>query len=117
MAWAPSKEIPQIEHGNRRERKVLAAPEAEALGVGEVVDGGRACRRDVDDAGARQGVLEPQARAALLRGGLVATLALAAGCVLHGVALVEDDHSIEIGAQPIDDLPDARNLLVTRVGA
>src|SRR3546814_9012413 len=82
------------ELGPRRERKVLAAPEAEALGVGEVVDGGRACRRDVDDAGARQGVLEPQARAALLRGGLVATLALAAGCVLHGVALVEDDHSI-----------------------
>src|SRR3546814_4041901 len=58
------------ELGPRRERKVLAAPEAEALGVGEVVDGGRACRRDVDDAGARQGVLEPQARAALLRGGL-----------------------------------------------
>src|SRR3546814_2333336 len=42
------------ELGPRRERKVLAAPEAEALGVGEVVDGGRACRRDVDDAGARQ---------------------------------------------------------------
>src|SRR3546814_18362013 len=39
------------ELGPRRERKVLAAPEAEALGVGEVVDGGRACRRDVDDEG------------------------------------------------------------------
>ena len=74
-------------------------------------------RRDIDDAGVRQRVLKPQAGAALLRGGLVAAFALAAGGVLHGVALVEDDHAVEIGAQPFDDLPDARNLLVARVGA
>ena len=50
-------------------------------------------------------------------GGLVAAFALAAGGVLHGVALVEDDDAVEIGAQPFDDLLDARNLLVARVGA
>jgi hypothetical protein len=75
------------------------------------VDRGGAGRRDIDDAGVRQRVLEAQARAALLRGGLVAALALAAGGVLHGVALVENDHSVEVGAQPFDDLADARNLL------
>ena len=105
------------ELGAGGEREILAAPEAEPLGVGEIVDRGGAGRRDIDDAGVRQGMLEAQARAALLRGGLVAAFALAAGGVLHGVALVEDDHSVEIGAQPFDDLPDARNLLVARVGA
>ena len=61
-------------------------------------------------------MLEPQARAPLLRGRLVAALALAADRVLHGVALVEDDHSVEIGAQPFDDLPDARKLFSALIG-
>ena len=105
------------ELGAGGEREILAAPEAEPLGVGEIVDGGGAGRGDIDDAGVRQGVLEPQARAALLRGGLVAAFALAADGVLHGVALVENDHSVEVGAQPFDDLPDARKLLAALVGA
>ena len=105
------------ELGAGGEREVLAAPQAEPLGIGEIVDRGGAGRRDVDDAGIRQRVLEPQARAALLRRRLVAALALAAGGVLHGVALVEDDHAVEVGAQPFDDLPDARNLLLALVGA
>ena len=105
------------ELGAGGEREILAAPEAEPLGVGEIVDRGGAGRGDIDDAGVRQGVLEPQARAALLRGGLVAAFALAAGGVLHGVALVENDHSVEVGAQPFDDLPDARKLLAALVGA
>jgi hypothetical protein len=46
--------------------------------------------------GIRQTVLEARPRAPLLRGGLVASLALAAHRVLHGVTLVEDDHSVEI---------------------
>ena len=62
-------------------------------------------------------MLQAQARAPLLRGGDVAAFALAAAGVLHGMALVENDHSVEIGAQPIDDLPDARNLLAALVGA
>jgi len=61
-------------------------------------------------------VLEPQARSALLGGRLVAAFALAANRVLHGVALVEDDHSIEVGAQPFNDLPDARKLFCALVG-
>ncbi len=77
--------------------------------------GGAGCG-DVDYAGVRQRVLEPQARTPLLRRRLVTPLALAANRVLHGVALVEDDHSVEIGAQPFDDLPDARKLFSALVG-
>jgi hypothetical protein len=62
-------------------------------------------------------VLEPEARASLLRRCLLAALALAADGVLHGVGFVEDDHSVEIGGQPFDDLPDARKLLAAFVGA
>ncbi len=105
------------EFGARGEREILAAPEAEPLGIGEIVDGGGAGRGDIDDARVRQRVLQAQAGAALLRGGLVAALAFAAGGVLHGVALVENDHSVEIGAQPFDDLLDARSLLAALVGA
>jgi hypothetical protein len=59
---------------------------------------------------------KPQARTTLLRGGDVATFALAAGGILHGVALVENDYSVEIGAQPFEDLLDARKLLAAVVG-
>ena len=100
----------------RGEGKILTTPQAEPLGVGEIVHRGRARSRDVEHARIRQRVLQAQARAPLLRGGLVAAFALAAGGVLHGMALVEDDHSVEIGAQPIDDLAHAGNLLVARVG-
>src|SRR6516165_11152421 len=62
-------------------------------------------------------MLEPQARTPLLRGRLITPFALAAHRVLHGVALVEDDHSVEIGAQPFDDLTDARKLFSALVGA
>src|SRR3546814_8941258 len=68
-------------------------------------------RRDIDDAGIGQGVLEPQTGAALLRERLLAALALTAGGVGHRVRLVEDDHAVEVGAQPVDDLLDAANLL------
>ena len=98
------------------EGEILAAPEAEPLGIGEVVDGGGAGRRDIDDARVRQGVLQAQARTALLRGRDIAAFSLAATGVLHGVALVENDHSVEVGAQPFDDLPDARKLLAAVVG-
>ncbi len=104
------------ELGTGGERKVGAAPKAEALGISEIVDRGCARRRHIDHAGIRQRVLESQARAPLLRGRLVTTLALAPDRILHGVALVEDDHSVEVRAQPFDDLPDARKLLATLVG-
>ena len=37
--------------------------------------------------------------------------------ILHGMALVEDNGSIEIGPQPFDDLLDAGNLLAPVIGA
>ena len=80
------------------------------------MDRRRAGGRHVEHSCVRQGVLKAQARTPLLRRRLVAALALAPCGILHGVALVEDNDSIETGAQPIDDLPHARNLLVTRVG-
>src|SRR4026209_1799975 len=40
-------------------------------------------------------MLKAQAGAALLRRGLLAALGLAARGILHGVALVEDDHAVE----------------------
>src|SRR5205823_1211008 len=45
------------ELATRRERKVLAAPQPEALGVGEIMNRGGAGRRDIDDAGVRQSML------------------------------------------------------------
>ena len=105
------------ELGPRGEGEILAAPEAEPLGIGEIVDRGRAGRRDIDYARVRQRMLKPESRTPLLRGRLVAAFSLPAGRVLHGMALVENDDPVEVGAQPFNDLPDARNLLVPRVGA
>ena len=104
------------EFGPRAEREVFAAPEAEPLCIGEIMDRGGAGRGDIDHARVRQGALEPQARASLLRGGDIAAFSLAAAGILHGMAFVEDDDSIEIGAQPIHDLPHPRNLLAAVVG-
>ena len=101
----------------RGEGKIRAAPEAEALGIGEVLHAGGPRRRDIDDARIGQRVLEPEARASLLRRGLVAALALSAAGVRHGVAFVEDDDAIEIRAEPVDDLLHARRFLGALVGA
>ena len=57
------------EFGAGGEGEILAAPQAEALRVSQVLDLGRAGGGDVDDAGLGQSVLQPQACAALLRGG------------------------------------------------
>ncbi len=62
-------------------------------------------------------MLEPKPRASLLRGHLVTALALASNGVLHRMRLVENDHSVKTGAQPFDDLPDARKLLAALVAA
>jgi hypothetical protein len=94
--------------GPGREREILAAPEAETLSISEIVDGGGAGRRDVGDAGVRERVLETKPGAALLRGGDIATFTLATSSILHRVRLVENHRSIEIGAQPFNDLLDAR---------
>ena len=46
----------------RGERKVLAAPQAEPLRIGEIVNRGGAGRRHIDDARIRQRVLQAQVR-------------------------------------------------------
>ena len=99
-----------------RERKVLAAPQPEALGIGQIVNRGRTGRRDVDDARIRQRMLQAKPGPALLRGGHVATFTFPARGILHRVRLVEDNHAVEIGAQPFHDLLDPRYLLVACVG-
>jgi len=48
------------------EREIITAPKPEPLGVGEVVHRGGAGRRDVEDAGVWQRVLQAQAGAALI---------------------------------------------------
>ena len=63
-------------------------------------------------------MLQAQAGAALLRGNHLAALALAAGRVLHGVALVEHDHAVEtrcvlgagLATEPGEDLVEAGGL-------
>ena len=83
---------------------VVVAPQAEPLRVGEILDRRRAGRGDIDDAGIGQRMLEPQACEALLGRSAVATLALAAGRIGHGVRFVEDNDAVAIAPEPIDDL-------------
>ena len=116
MAATPPASIASTNSARVANGKSVAAPQAEPLRIGEIVHRGGAGRRDVEHAGIRQRVLQAQARTSLLGWRLVAAFALAAGGVLHGVALVEDDHSVEVGAQPIDDLVHPRNLFLARVG-
>ena len=94
------------ELGAGGEWKVIAAPQPEALGIGQVVHRGGAGRRDVDDACVRQRVLQAKSGAALLRGDLVAAFAFPACRVLHRVRLVENDHTVEArpGSEPASAL-------------
>jgi hypothetical protein len=62
-------------------------------------------------------VLQAQARPALLRGLSVATLALRAGGIGHRVAFIEDDDTIEVDPEPVDDLVDAGFLGAPFLGA
>ena len=79
----------------RREGHVGPAPQAKPRRIGEIGNRRRARRRDIEDAGVGQGVLQPQAGASLLRGGLLAALALIADGVRQRVGLVENDDAVE----------------------
>ena len=89
-------------------RKIRTSPKSEALRIGEIVHARGPRRRDIDDARLRQGMLKAQTCAALLRGSLVAALTFLAGGVRHGMRFVKQDHAVEIGAQPVEDLLEAR---------
>jgi len=105
------------ELGTGLKRKILTAPETEALCISKVVNcGGPGCR-DINHAGIGQRMLEPQARTSLLGSGDITAFTFSATGILHGMALVEYNGSIEIGSQPFDDLLDAGNLLAPVVGA
>src|SRR3546814_12578351 len=62
-------------------------------------------------------MLEPQSGASLLRRLLVAAPALTARGIGHRVRLVEDDHPVEIMAEPFDDLLDPARLAVAALRA
>jgi hypothetical protein len=104
------------ELGARGEGEVLAAPEPEPLRIGEIVDGGRAGGGDVNDAGVRKRMLEAQAGAALLRGGDIAALALAAAAFCIG-GLVEHRPLHRSRSPAIRRSADPRNPLSAVVGA
>lgn len=99
------------------EREILAAPEAETLGIGKIMHRGRAGGRHIDDAGLRQRMLQAKAGPTLLGRGDVSAFALAASRVGHRMRLVENDHSVELRTQPLDDLLDPGNPLSAGVGS
>jgi len=111
--------------GAGRERKITGAPEAEPRGIGEVLHRRGARRRDIEDAGVMQRVLQAQSGLALLRWFLVAAFPFVAGGVRHSMGLVEDDDAIKAcpgpragaAAQPVDDLLNPAGLLAARLGA
>ena len=97
--------------------KSPGAPEAEPRGIGEVLHRRGAGRGNIEDARVGERVLQAQPGLALLRGLLLAALALVAGGVGHGVRLVEDDDAVEAAAEPVDDLLNPARLLALRLGA
>ncbi len=104
----PLRWLARIRRASRGE--ILAAPEAEPLRIGEIVDRRGPRGRDIDHAGIGKLVLEAQARPALLRRLGIAALAFRGGGIGHGMAFIEQDHPVEICAQPVDDLVNARFL-------
>ena len=81
------------------------------------MDRGGAGRRDIDDAGVRQRVLEPQARAPCCEAATSPRSPLPPPAFCIACASSKMRTPSKVGAQPFDDLPDARNLLAAVVGA
>ena len=94
----------------RQRRREALQEQAKALGIGKVLDRRGAGRRDVDNAGIGQRMLQSQTRSPLLGRRDIAALALTARGIGHGVRLVEHDHAIKIRPQPVDYLVDTRLL-------
>ena len=90
-----------------RKRKIRAAPQPKPLRIAEILHRGGAGRRDVDNAGLRQGMLKAQSGKALLGRPLLAARARASHRVRHGVGFIEQDHAVEIRAEPVEDLLEA----------
>ena len=94
------------------ERRLAGAPKAETAGIGQSRHGGGAGGRHICNARVGQGVLQPQAGAALGGRFDVAARALGSRRVGHRMGLVENDGAVEsmavvlVGSsgEPADDL-------------
>ena len=69
--------------------------------------------RDVEDAGARGGQLQPQASKALL-GGFDPPALLGPCRVLHGMGLIKSEDAVEVFAHPVEDLAQPRGAAFAR---
>ena len=82
-------------------------PETQPSGISEVghLRGPRG--GDIEDAGARQAMLQTQARKALLGGRRSTALGFAAAGVLHGMGLIEGHDAVELVPEPVENLDKA----------
>src|SRR3546814_15096439 len=94
----------------RSERKVVPAPQAEPLRIGEVLHRRRPCRGDIDDARVGKRVLKSQSRSPLLRRFLVAALALSTRRIGHRMGLLENDPAVDVRPEPFGYLLDPSRL-------
>ena len=91
-----------------RRESGFGSPEAEPRGVTKISDLRRAGGGGVKHAGARQMVLQPQARHPLLRSLSLAARARRPERIGHRMGRVERDHAYELFARPGKDLVEAR---------
>ncbi len=91
-----------------RRESGFGSPEAEPRGVTKISDLRRAGGGGVKHAGARQMVLQPQARHPLLGALDLAARARRPKRIGHGMGLVEGNHASELFARPGKDLVEAR---------
>ena len=97
---------------------IRAAPETKAPRIGKSGHRGGPGGGDIEDTRIRQGVLQTQSGASLLRGGHLAARSFGPGCIGHGVGLVEDDDTaigmagvfVHAIRKPAHDLFEARAL-------
>jgi hypothetical protein len=69
--------------------------------------------RDIEDASARRGQLQPEASKALL-GGFDPPALLGPGRILHGMGLIKSQHAVEPLAHPVEDLAQSRGAAFAR---
>jgi len=97
----------------RHEGEISRAPETEARSIGKIANDRRPGGRDIEYAGVGHGVLQREARKALLRGLFVAAVGLFAGGIGHGVAFIKSDDPVEPLAEPGGHLLEAGSLALT----
>ena len=112
MVAMPPASTAAIKSARLAKRKIAAGPKTEPLRVREILHARGAGRRDIDNARLRQRMLQAQSCAALLRRQLVAAITLLACGIRHGVRFVKENDAVEIFAEPIEYLVEARALAI-----